>query len=91
MANYEATAKVRLVITKNKVGGFRLYRCSSHKNCHFFGQFGRKRRDGRYVLKKYSLEHKGIVLPTLNRKGYWRLTVSTGVVVQYCGTTEMEK
>lgn len=69
MADYESESNIRTRIVRSEKDRFRRYACASHFGCSFFAQFGRRRSDGCYVLKKHCMVHKGRQVPERSKAG----------------------
>ena len=66
---YEQQTGCRLIVKKSKAGSYRHYVCAGHVGCPFFAKIGSRRRDGRFILKKTNLFHKGKTRPHRAKDG----------------------
>lgn len=51
MSRYEYRSKCRVSIKRSGAGQFRVYHCVTHKGCMFKVHFGRRRKDGKFIVK----------------------------------------
>lgn len=52
MSAYESRSKNRVAIKRSEAETFRVYECVTHKDCVFKARFGRRRKDGKIILKE---------------------------------------
>ena len=60
VSTYEKQTGNRLRCVRSERHKYRHYQCSAHENCTFQVFFGRRRKDGRYLLKKLHNKHQGV-------------------------------
>jgi Ulp1 protease family, C-terminal catalytic domain len=68
--DYQKRSGNHLAVCNSERDRFRLYRCVEHLNCTFRVHIGRRRLDGRYVIKKQSvMRHTKVHRPSKDKNG----------------------
>jgi len=68
--DYQKRSGNHLAVCNSERDRFRLYRCVEHLNCTFRVHIGRRRFDGRYVIKKQSvMRHTKVNRPSKDKNG----------------------